>query len=78
MPDQPTTPVTTRVGDTIEIDWSVAYSGSTPISSYTIQFLTVDGTTFAEESTNCDGNNAQVISDSKCVVPSQTFTQLPF
>lgn len=78
VPDKPETPLTTRVGDTIETTWDVLYDGSTPIFEYKIEFLARDGETVQTELVYCDGANADVVSTQSCTVPSPTFLQAPW
>lgn len=55
IPDKPDAPVTSIVGDTVQIDWPTPYDGSSPITSYIITIRHNDDVTYSEEIVNCNG-----------------------
>jgi hypothetical protein len=69
---------TTRFGDEVLVKWTVPYSGSSEITSYTITFLGSDGLTYTEELTYCDGTVTEIMDSTECTVPSIVFTQAPY
>jgi len=46
----------------------IPYDGSTPISGYFVTIRHLDGLTFSEEATNCQGSGTTIISDHSCSV----------
>jgi hypothetical protein len=48
------------------------------ITSYTILVVTSDGLTFVEDSTNCDGSDATILSNLSCTIPLETLKDSPY
>ena len=53
-------------------------SNGSPITTYLIEFLESDGTTFKETKTNCDGTDPNVILNSYCLIPLSVFLAAPY
>jgi len=51
------------------VSWTQPNENGAEITAYLIQILTSDGTTYLEETTNCDGTDATIIVGTYCEVP---------
>jgi hypothetical protein len=61
----------------VVIDWTAPADNGSVITSYTILIAQSDGA-FSEETTNCDGSNASIISSTQCTVPLSVLTTAPY
>ncbi len=77
-PERPTAPTTTISGSNVVIDWQAPDENGSPIYSYIIQIRRADGTSFATDSTDCDGNKAAIVSQTQCTVPISTLRAASF
>jgi hypothetical protein len=77
-PEPPLTVSTTNVNELVTIAWDEPVNNGFEIHAYRFFFLTSDGTTFAEESTECDGTNQAIVSGLQCQVALTTFQAAPF
>jgi hypothetical protein len=48
------------------------YNGGSPITRYTVYLR------FTEDSIDCDGSDADIMSQKRCEIPFTTFTEAPF
>jgi hypothetical protein len=71
---------TTAVQDVVNIrvGWVAADANSDPLVAYEILILTGDGTTFAEETTTCDGSSNGPLTNKYCDIPMSTLRAPPF
>jgi hypothetical protein len=78
-PDQMGTPTTT-VQDVVNIRvaWVAADANSDPLVAYEILILTSDGTTFATDTTTCDGSTSGPLANNFCDIPMATLRDSPF
>jgi hypothetical protein len=60
------------------IDWTAPYNGGTPITSYTIEIRTTDAQVFALDSTDCNGADSTIMSETQCTVLVSTLRAAPF
>ena len=56
-------------GLNVDISWNLPDSNSDAIDAYEILILKSDGTTWIEDTVNCDGSTALVITNRVCSVP---------
>jgi hypothetical protein len=68
LPDVPTNLITTIDGENVQISWTPASNGGSPLTSYVILIQGKNGE-FFEDSVNCDGTSQTIINDSICTVP---------
>ena len=61
----------------IELQWVAPFNIYESISKYNIVIKT-SGSTFLEELTYCNGDNAQIKLEHKCRVPVSTLTAAPY
>lgn len=54
------------------IDWTAPANNGDSISAYTIEIY--DGSSYATETSSCDGSDATIISNSACTIPMSTLT----
>lgn len=78
MPEVPTSVVTVVDQSDLVVSWQPSYNGGSPILAYQIVLQTSDGVTYAEDTTNCDGADATVISDKSCKVPIASLIAAPY
>lgn len=60
------------------VTWQHPYNGGSAITAYTVAFRLSDGVTFSPSLSECVANDATVLAEAKCVVPSAHFTEAPF
>lgn len=60
------------------ISWTAPYNGGSAITRYTVSFLESDGVTYTPSPTECLADDATIISEAKCTVPSSHFVGSPF
>lgn len=77
-PEQPSSPTSSNTGTEIVINWTAPSDNGAEITSYTITIRQSDGVTFSEDTSNCDGNDATIISTRQCTVPLATLTTGPY
>jgi hypothetical protein len=53
-------------------------SGGSPIAEYNVQIRHTDGLTFSQELSQCDGSQADIVSNSQCVIDSHVLNAAPF
>jgi hypothetical protein len=78
VPDTPAAPTTSIVGDKVQIDWTIPYDGSTPITGYIITIRHQDGITYTEETANCNGLDLTIITDHQCAVLISDLIKAPY
>jgi hypothetical protein len=80
VPSKPSAPVTTwsDANDQITVSWTAPNNNGAPILSYQILIRAQDGTTFAEESTNCNGSQEAVIASQTCIIDVLNLRNPPF
>lgn len=78
VPDQPSAPTTAVNGYNVDITWSAPFDGSTQITAYTITIRQLDGTTFTQELTNCDGTSQAIVNARKCSVLISDLLGAPY
>jgi hypothetical protein len=76
LPDPPLAPSLSVVGTNVQITWAApTNTGGTnvAITAYRIEVQLADGTA-REDTTNCDGTQATIVSNAQCSIPMATFT----
>jgi hypothetical protein len=73
IPDAPAAPSTAVQDSSVLVDWSAPNEQGSPIIGYQIWIRKSDGTTFAIDSTSCDGADAAVVSSTSCLIPIATL-----
>jgi hypothetical protein len=63
IPDPPLTVTTTNLNDVVVFDWIEPVTNGSPITAYRVYIRESDGTTFTEETVQCVGTDAAVISN---------------
>jgi hypothetical protein len=63
IPDTISTPTTTNSGTNVVIDWTAPSENGSTITSYTVTIRQSDGTTYTEDSINCDGSDNTIKSN---------------
>jgi hypothetical protein len=54
------------------------FTGGSPITRYLIKIRLVDGITFSEDLTNCDGRQESIIAQKYCLISIATLKALPY
>jgi len=79
VPDQPSSPTVTNTGTSVKIAWTDPFNGGSAITSYGVQLLHADGTTYSSDLTNCNAaSDGTIIANKYCVIPMATLTAGPF
>jgi len=71
-------PTTTLAGDFVIINWIAPNSNGYEIFSYQIWIQTADPDVFATDSTDCDGNDPDIVTNTQCSVPILTLRASAF
>jgi hypothetical protein len=67
-----------HLGTSVEISWTAPYDSASPITSYTIFVRHADEVSFSLELSNCDGTDATIISEAKCIIPISVIRAQPY
>lgn len=78
IPMPPTVVTTANYNDHIIVDWNDPDFNGSPITSYSIYVREHATTTFVQESVDCDGNSADVVTNTGCIIYLSTLTAAPF
>lgn len=54
------------------VAWTKPYNGGTALTKAKIEILESDGTTWTEDTTNCDGSNSVVFAAKQCTLSMKT------
>lgn len=65
--------MTTFDGSSVIIDWTAPFDMGSIISGYRIYIIEIDGLTYHQEYTHCDGTDSAVIAAQSCSVPVATI-----
>jgi hypothetical protein len=57
VPATPNIPVTNVSGNNVVISWDIPENGGVTVTSFQILIRQSDGTTFSQDTTNCNGAN---------------------
>lgn len=68
IPEPPATVQTTNFEDKVIVTWSDPVTNGSPITSYRFFIRESDFTTFTEESIQCDGTSADVVTNRECQI----------
>jgi hypothetical protein len=60
------------------MSWSAPYENGSIITSYQVLLRHVDGVSFTEDLTNCDGSDAIIFASLSCTIPLATLTAEPY
>ena len=77
MPDSPTTVATANVNDKVSLTWSEPITNGSPITAYKILIKQRDAI-FKQESVECRGESADVISARSCSIALATLKASPY
>lgn len=72
-PDDPSAPITEIDGTYVKVFWDEPFNGGYAISSYTIKLMQVDGISYSQDLTNCNGASVSVVSSLLCYIPVTTL-----
>jgi hypothetical protein len=64
-------------GTTIRVNWNLPASNGDAITAYQVKILTSDGTTYAEDTTNCDGSDLTISTNRYCEIPMSVLRAAP-
>ncbi|CDW74138.1 pa14 multi-domain protein [Stylonychia lemnae] len=78
IPEIPGKPTLTQDGTSISITWDLPENNQATITAYRVVIVTNDDTTFAENTTLCDGSLNAVVTSRKCLVPISSLANTPF
>lgn len=74
----PVTPTTAISGSNIVVSWAAPYYGGSVITSYVIQILKSDNSTYSVDLADCDGSNVAYLASQTCTIPITSVKALPF
>jgi hypothetical protein len=78
IPDPPLTVTTTNSNDLVVFDWIEPVTNGSPITAYRVYIRESDQATFTEETVQCVGNDAAVISNRQCQVTLALLQVSPY
>lgn len=74
VPDTPAAATTSVSGTNVVIDWTaVAGINGDAIDLYLIEILDTTGTTYSTDTTNCDGADSTIMTNTQCSIPLTTL-----
>jgi len=62
----------------VKIEFTVPYDNSSPVDYYFIEISNKAGTTWTEDTTNCNGQSQTIIDQLYCIVPMSVLTANPY
>ena len=65
-PDPPLVITTTNSNDLVTVNWDDPIANGYEIHEYRFFFLESDGTTYTEETVECDGSNSDIVDNREC------------
>lgn len=75
------TSVTTSIDSTtggVLISWAKPSTGGLSIDSYNIEILDSTGTTWTNDTSDCDGSSLTIITNLYCIIPMTSLTSSPY
>jgi hypothetical protein len=75
IPEPPLTVATSNLGDQIVLDWIEPVTNGSPITAYRVYVRESDYATFTEESVECVGTEADVVTNRQCQISLATLQQ---
>lgn len=60
------------------ISWTAPASNGAALSAYLVEIRQSDGTTFTEDSANCDGSDSNILAAASCEVPMSSLWAAPY
>ena len=82
-PNAPTSVTTTELNNGVTISWTPANADSftaygSAVTSYVIEVLQSDGTTYTQQLAECDGTDATIVSNNACTISVFTLMAAPY
>ena len=77
MPIAPEDPQTFLIGNMVNVEWSESFDQGSPIKGYKLFIQGHDGE-YRHETTECDGNSAEVIANRVCLISLSRLTAAPY
>jgi hypothetical protein len=78
IPDPPLIVTTTNSGDQVLVKWASPNMNGSPVTSYRIFIREHNSQTYTEESVECDGTSATVVSARECYINLATLQAAPY
>ena len=78
IPLPPVTVTTSNTIDNVNVIWSGPTTNGSPITSYKIFILQNDQLTYTQESVDCNGSDAAVVSNRECNIQLTTLLASPY
>jgi hypothetical protein len=78
IPDTTLAPTTNHIGTDLEIDWQAPYEQGSTITQYWVYVRETDGSTFSLPLGDCDSANADLVINTRCLVPVSVLRAAPF
>jgi hypothetical protein len=77
-PDPPLVVTTTNTNDLVTVQWDDPIANGFVIHAYRFFVLQSDGTTYTEESVECDGTNTDIVNNRVCTISLLTLRSAPY
>lgn len=78
LPGVPDTITTSEENQNFVIKWTLPTDNGETLDAYEILIRHKDGTTFSQETTNCNGQLSGVLTNRECQIPMNTLKASPF
>jgi len=78
IPTVPAGVATSIVGSTVKVEWTLSSTNGSPITAYKIYVKQSGSSTYTQESSDCDGTSATVISNKYCNINLSTLVASPY
>jgi hypothetical protein len=77
-PEKPDVPSTAVSGANVVFSWTAPADNGSPIIAYQVMIRHVDGITYGEDLTYCDGSENSIMTAAQCSVPINTLRTVPY
>jgi hypothetical protein len=77
IPEAPTTVTSANENEKVTISWNAPTANGSPVTAYQI-FIIDSASAFVQESVECDGTDATLVSSRSCQVALSTLTASPY
>jgi len=78
IPAVPTSVTTVNDGSSVKIAWSLSTTNGSPITAYKVYVKQSGSSAYTQESSDCDGTSASVISNEYCNINLSTLLASPY
>ena len=78
MPDPPLVITTANTNDLVTVSWGDPIANGYVVHAYRFYVLEHDGVTYTEETADCDGTDADIVTNRVCTIALLTLRSAPY